>query len=467
MPNAPAAETAYLFRHALVRAAAYELQPPGARAQLHGLAFLLIEEFYGGRPPQPAALDDPDGAPPAAHPTDAVAQELADHAGKAGAERGEAAQSRQLYLRRAAEAAQRSFQDRAATACWLELAGLLEGTAAAEARRRAADAAYRAGDTARALVLAAESAESLAGRDPRLHCAALGTLATAQLVAGRLEDSEATNLRALALHRETGNTTRLAQTLGNLANVYTYTSRLADAERAYLQVLEISPEPQVENISLVNLASVYRATTRHDLAEATFLRALDGFRRLGDRRTEGITLGNLGTVYEDVGRYAEAEHAYRQAIAIAREVGNRRSEGATLGNLAKLLKTLGRGNESRDALLQAVALHREVGNRRFEGIALGDIALLHFADGRTEEAARAFEQALAIHAEVGNRRYLGRTRCEYALLLLQPGQAEAARTLWLSGAEVLRGLDHEKDIKKATAEMRAACAEAGVAPFDQ
>lgn len=127
----------------------------------------------------------------------------------------------------------------------------------------------------------------------------------------------------------------------------------------------------------------------------------------------------------------------------------------------------GRAVESRYALLQAVILHREVGNRRFEGIALGDIALLHFAEGRVDEAARVFEQALAIHAEVGNRRYLGRTRCEYALLLLQPGQPEPARSLWLLDADVLRGLDHQKDINRATAEMRTACAEAGVPPFDQ
>ncbi|MBI2923414.1 MAG: hypothetical protein HYY18_20340, partial [Planctomycetes bacterium] len=39
----PSAELAYVFRHALVRDAAYHLQMPGDRARLHGLAFALIE----------------------------------------------------------------------------------------------------------------------------------------------------------------------------------------------------------------------------------------------------------------------------------------------------------------------------------------------------------------------------------------------------------------------------------------
>jgi tetratricopeptide (TPR) repeat protein len=451
-----------------VRAAAYELQPPGARARLHELAFYLIEELYGGRAPMPPELDDADAPPPPPHPADAVARELADHARLASrsAEHDTLAPARRLYLQRAAEAAQRACQDRAALECWLELAGLERGAIAAEAQRRAAEAAFRAGDTAMALALAGQAVEAQP-ENVRLRGIALGTLATVQLVAGNLDEAEQTNRQALEIHREFGDLTRQVTALGNLANVYTYRSRLADAERAYRQVLELAPGPQAENISLVNLASVYRATARHELAEATFLRALTGIRSLGDRRVEGITIGNLATVYEDVGRFAEAEQAYRESIAIAREVGNRRSEGATLGNLAKLLKTLGRFVESRQALLQAIAIHREVGNRRFEGIALGDVALLHFADGRMEDAARAFEQALEIHEQVGNRRYLGRTRCEYALMLLQPGQAEPARTLWLSGAEVLRGLDHHKDIATATAAMREACAEAGVPPFDE
>lgn len=43
-----AAELAYVFRHALLRAAAYELQLPAERAGLHQLAAGLIEELCGG-----------------------------------------------------------------------------------------------------------------------------------------------------------------------------------------------------------------------------------------------------------------------------------------------------------------------------------------------------------------------------------------------------------------------------------
>ncbi|NUN50659.1 MAG: hypothetical protein HUU15_17750, partial [Candidatus Brocadiae bacterium] len=49
-------ESAYLFRHALARDAAYHLQLPGERARLHGLAFAVIESACGGRAPAAPAL---------------------------------------------------------------------------------------------------------------------------------------------------------------------------------------------------------------------------------------------------------------------------------------------------------------------------------------------------------------------------------------------------------------------------
>ena len=71
------AEIVYLFRHALVRDAAYDLQPPSDRAGLHGLALEIIEELCGGTPP---AEDPPWLGRFIAHPSDKFALELADHA---------------------------------------------------------------------------------------------------------------------------------------------------------------------------------------------------------------------------------------------------------------------------------------------------------------------------------------------------------------------------------------------------
>jgi hypothetical protein len=78
-PSLPA-ESAYLFRHALLRDAAWQLQLPRDRARLHALAFEITLAVSGGPPPEPPPLGPPEAPPLPAHPTDAVAQDLALHA---------------------------------------------------------------------------------------------------------------------------------------------------------------------------------------------------------------------------------------------------------------------------------------------------------------------------------------------------------------------------------------------------
>ena len=81
------AESAYLFRHALLRDAAYQLQLPGDRARLHGIAFELIEALSGGRPPGLSPLDSEARAVPPHRCDEVDAGELHEGGGRT-AERG-------------------------------------------------------------------------------------------------------------------------------------------------------------------------------------------------------------------------------------------------------------------------------------------------------------------------------------------------------------------------------------------
>jgi hypothetical protein len=123
------AETTYLFRHALLRDAAYQLQLPGDRAKLHEVAFFLLEEMFGGRAPDLPALDSgTEGSH--AHPTDEVCLELAEQARQALAApdvpQPELQGAHRRYLRRAAELAALAYDSEKAAALWLQLAALEE-----------------------------------------------------------------------------------------------------------------------------------------------------------------------------------------------------------------------------------------------------------------------------------------------------------------------------------------------------
>src|SRR5437868_1708496 len=133
------AEAAYMFRHAVLREAAYQLQMPADRARLHAAAFGVLEELAGGRPPEEDPLPGVLQLAFHSHPTDVFAAELAEHA-RIAPDDASLKDAARLYLVRAAEHSERVFQGDA-EALWRRHAALAAGLERAESLRRAAAAA--------------------------------------------------------------------------------------------------------------------------------------------------------------------------------------------------------------------------------------------------------------------------------------------------------------------------------------
>ena len=471
------AETAYLFRHALLRDAAYQVQLPGDRGKLHALAFEIIETLLGGRAPEPPSLDairPPEFEP---HSTDQVAAELAAHARLAlegEILKGDSAtamlDARGLYLRRSAELADRHFETKKAPILWAELAQLLAGSARGEALRRAGEANRVAGQPEPAEQLICQALNIFRDTGNRnLEALALRNLATVLGENRRLEQAQLACEQALAFNLASGDRRAEGITLGTLANIHREAERLDLAEQTYeraLAILRAVGEARVEGVALGNLASVLSDTGRYEKAERTYELALTILRKAGELRIEGVMLGNLGNVYRLTGRVAQSETLYEQALARHRETGNRRFEGMSLANLASVYSETGRLELSERTHYQALEIHREVGNRRSEGISLGNLANVHRATGRLESAMRGYEQALAIHREVGNRRFEGIHCTELAICLLDLKCLHDARETWRHGAAIL-GKMKDSELEYQTTSMHAACKRAGVPPFDE
>lgn len=469
------AEAAYLFRHALLRDAAYQLQLPGDRARLHALAFHAFEEIAGGPGPALPPLDPMEGKELQPHPVDAFAEELAGHAGLAGQPEGAGdsvlKRAHRHYLRRAAEHAARLFENQSAEGLWKKLSEVLSGSEKADSLRRAGHAAFRAGRLApaerlleQALALFRESGHRAGEAATRTY---LGGLFNAT---GRVDLAERFHGQALAIHRDLGNARATGAALGSLANIYRQTGRFDLAEITHGQALALHRETgnrRYEGLELGNLAGLHRETGRREDAEREYGQAIDLSREFLDRGSESIGLGNLAGLFQETGRKAEAERAYDEALAIKREVGNRIGEGIVLGNLASLYQETGRALEAERTYGQALALHREVGNRRSEGVVLGNLASLYAETGRLKEAEQSYEGALALHREVRSRRFEAIHLCDYALFDLARGRAEAARERWLKGFGILGEIGDVSQQERRAVEMRKACAAAGVRHIDQ
>jgi tetratricopeptide (TPR) repeat protein len=211
----------------------------------------------------------------------------------------------------------------------------------------------------------------------------------------------------------------LAASLNNLALLYKYQSRWAEAETLFLQALGISQklfsDPNKPNndltSSLNNLASLYFSQGRWAEAETLFLQALGICQKLFPDPSKpnndlAFSLNHLANLYRSQGRWDEAETLFIKALGIRNKLfpdPNKPSNdlAASLNNLASLYFSQGRWAEAEPLFLQALGMCRKLfpdPNKPNNNLAfsLNNLASLYFSQGRWAEAEPLFLQALGM-----------------------------------------------------------------------
>lgn len=458
MPNA---EAHYLFRHALLRDAAYQVQLPQDRARLHLLALVTLEAVHGGRPPELPPLEIISMESPRAHPIDELAADLALHA-RLAAEHGHSTSDTYLhYLRRSAEHCRRTYDAPGALRAWLQLAECTHGDARGAALGRAADAAGDAGNLDLAMQYSRDAlSHYTATGNLALQAVGCGQLGSLHHLAGLGEEAERLGHEALARARESGNRGLEAKTLVRLGARFHQSTRYEEAEQVLLQGLAIHRELGFQRgiaDALVVLASLYEETRRFSESEELFRQALAVLKELGDRKGEGITLVNLSVLYRVTGRAELAADTARQALAVHSSVGNRRGEAYALGNFAMQLADAGKVREAAEQFGQVTALFREVGDRWGEAVAMSNQGNMLAQLKQTSQALSLLEKANLLLRAAGDRRALARNLCRSAILNVASGSSESAVQAWQEGAGLFEALNNESDLQYYRDALATAC----------
>lgn len=429
MPE-PSAEIAYLFRHALLRDAAYDLQPPATRAHLHGLAVQLLEQFHGGRAPMP------DLTPPAAHSftphrTDGIASELAAHARLAVQAGGDPDLDEPLrvYHCRAAQVAEQAYGHAEALSAWQRAAALFPDSRRGECLRRAANSALR--------LMRPEQAEQLhvAALDLAVECDDVGLEAAVR-----------------------GSRTVLLYQLARLEE--------CDREGALaLELLQRAGDRRGEAAVLSALGSRYVARSDFERGEAFNIRAREIARETGFGKLDAAVTVNLGNLRSFQHRWQEAEELDREGLALARALNTRDIEAQALMNLAEVFQNTGRLEQAESHLRAAVELARETGQPMVLAYGLSELGRLLMSLGLAPEAEPLLRDAIAVGLETSGNVVFAADQCRLALCLLSQGRRDEAAALWGESIGVIRARGRAASLQRMQDEMSEHCRRFGLLPL--
>jgi eukaryotic-like serine/threonine-protein kinase len=364
----------YVFRHALVREAAYATLTDGDRALGHRLAGEWLTR--------------------AGH---ADAQALAEHF-----RRGGCPERAGPWYQRAAEDALEASDLGAA----IERADRGLSCGAVSVGRGAlrvvqAEAHVWRGELALAEACGLEAAADLpAGSAPWFRAVSQVVLAAGKL--GGFDRVESWVAPALAALPAEGAAGARIVCLSQCATYLIFGGRYAAADRLIEAIDRALPdlaEPEV--VGLVHQMRSIRASAAGDLGAclAGLSTALGAFEQAGDHRNACAMRANLGFVFAELGDFARAEEALRAALAAAERMGLHDLSAVARQNLGRVLGFAGKLDEARRLLRDATAELQRQGDRRMEGVArtyLAEIALRSGDVDTAEREARAAVEALDV-----------------------------------------------------------------------
>lgn len=231
-----------------------------------------------------------------------------------------------------------------------------------------------------------------------------------ELVAGNVDQAEASLLEGLELARKAGYDEQICDLLRNIGMVEDERGNYGQAEACFREGLELARKlGQQEQMCrlLTGLGVVTGKRGNYAQGEFYFQEALDLARQLEHHERIATLLLNLGWMEEERGNYASSEGCYLECLSVARQFGYDELCGAVQVNLGELALLQGRYVQSRDYLEKALNLLRQVGNHLWIDQALEGLGELAAAEGNDVWAERSFQEGLALAQRFGHREIIG------------------------------------------------------------
>jgi tetratricopeptide (TPR) repeat protein len=432
------AETAYVFRHSLLRDAAYQLQLPADRARLHALALSSFETLLGV-PALPSIIDGESA--PESHPSDVFAAELAIHA--ASCEDNPLAEQRlALYLLRAAMFARRHDDAVVAAGHFLRASSCAAFNPALQRRIRllAVNEHIRCGKFEEAMQqITVLSAHAQNAGDVECEVRTEYALAGIHWSQGRLDHAEEILTRVLKRAVEKGRHDLADECRGGIGVLLSDSGRAQAALphiEAALAHFRKSGSPVTVALNLGNLGLCHSHLDNFALARSCYEEGLAIAQHEGARRREGMLLCGLGDLLRKFNQQKEAHPYYQRALLRLRETGDRRGEVIALNNFANLVSLSAKREQAHELRVRALSMAQEIGNPSLEQLVLTGLAVSCADEGRHEEAVERLRRSLDISRALGHSYREAISSCDLAKALVTLGRYDEARSLALRAIEL-------------------------------
>ena len=421
------AEIKYIFKHALLHEAVYEMQLKARLRELHSLAARSIKFIYLGK--------------------EEKYYETAWHFDKA-----EISAEAVIYYKKAGEWFKKNYENTKAVECYDKLIGFLKRetdvpelidvinskgsvldltgnwTEAGNLFSNAIGLAEKIEDKKKLIL----SRNNLAGVKRNLGemNAAMELYAGSLAISEEISDKECISgslqgqgeiyydlgeyIKALEcfnkrldISEELGNDRDVAAATNNIGVIYHVQGDYSKAKDSYEKVLHIfeklNEKHNITNV-LNNLGNIYRLQGDYENAMTAYERAMKSAIESGDKKNISALSGNTGVAYYERGEFAKAIEYFNKQHETAMELGDKHGIASAMGSIGSIHSDQGENSKAMEYFYRKLKISEELGDKHSISSAIGNIGVVYNKEGNYEKAMECYEKQLQISLELNDKR---------------------------------------------------------------
>lgn len=458
-------ELRYIFRHSLLREAAYDMQLRTRLRELHQLIAEAIEKLYPKSAERYVDL--------AFHYEEAEQEAKTNH-----------------YLEKAARYAQRNFQNRQALQFYEKLIHNLTETSSSKSKKliklilrkgtihelvgqwEEAEREYRIGlDRAKALnnwyligrgnrrlgnllMLRGNYVEAKKNLDIAVTCFELandkvgiaktyGNLGAFFFRQGSYDAAKSWFAKAIEINRSVNRETENASIVANLGLIFMNQGHYDEGIRWLEEQLDITDRGEDKaglTTLYTNLGIIYLEKNSLDSALLCLEKGLALSEELGNKLLMTICIGCIGSVWEKKGDYQKAMQNFERDLALCHELGDKQGTAIACGLIGDLLSIMGEFDGATHYLQQNLQLSRELNYKKGIAKALNTLGDTMFFMGDPKRSIGYYNEAIECAREMGNKLVLGYSLVEKGTVHLHNGDLSIARQVLEEGRDLALAL---------------------------
>ncbi len=282
-------------------------------------------------------------------------------------------------------------------------------------------------------------------RDNRGTSNVNGNLGTLYFRQGKYEDAKLYFIRSIQLAQLYKHTASNAQIVATLGLTYMNLGKYDDGirwQQSQLDICKKVNDRQGMATLYVNMGIVYFEKGDYDAALKCYEQGLELSEELGNKQLTAIAIGSIGNVWQRKGNFDMAMQNFQRDLVLVEELGDKQGISIALGLIGELYSIMGEFDKAIQYTQRNLDIGIELGYRKGVAKALNSLGDIYFYKHDFNTSLDYYDRCITVTRSIGNKLVLGYSLAEKGSVLIELGKLEKARKNMEEAMEIGEELKH-------------------------